>query len=98
MVKKGEWVRIHRVVLKAKERTAELPEDTKQCDLEMWSKGFLQEDAEIGDEVEVRSAVGRIERGELIEVAPYYKHNYGKFIPEIIEIDRRLKIEMEEIQ
>ena len=42
MAKKGDWVRIHAIVLKAEERTAKLPSDTQKCDLEMWTKGFLQ--------------------------------------------------------
>ena len=91
MAKKGDWVRIHSVVLKAEERTAKLPDDTKKCDLEQWTKGFLLADAEIGDEVEVETAVGRIEKGTLIEVHPYYTHSYGKFVPEIIEIDKQLR-------
>ena len=91
MVKKGEWVRIHAVVLKADERTGRIPEDTKQCDLEMWTKGTLLQDAEIGDEVEVETAVGRIAKGTLIEEHPYYTHSYGKFVPEIIEIDKQLR-------
>ena len=91
MAKKGDWVRIHAVVLKAEERTAKLPDDTKQCDLEMWTKGSLTEDAEIGDEVEIITAVGRKEKGTLIEVGPYYTHSYGTFVPEIIEIDKQLR-------
>ena len=91
MVHKGDWVRIHRIVLKAEERTGKIPEDTKACDLEMWTKGFLLEDAEIGDQVEIETAVGRIEKGELIEVNPYYTHSYGKFVPELIQIDRKLR-------
>ena len=91
MVKKGEWVRIHSVVLKADERTAKIPEDTQKCDLEMWTKGFLLEDAEIGDEVTVETAVGRIEKGTLLEVHPYYTHSYGKFVPEIVMIDKQLR-------
>ena len=91
MVKKGEWVRIHSVVLKAEERTAKIPEDTQKCDLLMWTKGFLQEDAEIGDEVEVITAANRREKGTLVEVNPYYTHSYGKFVPEIIEIDKQLR-------
>lgn len=91
MAKKGEWVRIHKIVLRADERTAKLPEDTQQCDLQMWVKGFLCDDAEIGDEVEVVTATDRIEQGTLIEVNPYYTHSYGKFVPEIIEIDRRVR-------
>lgn len=91
MAKKGDWVRIHSVVLKAAERTARIPDDTQKCDLEMWTKGTLQEDAEIGDEVTVKTACGRLEKGELIEVNPYYTHSYGKFVPEIIEIDKQLR-------
>jgi hypothetical protein len=91
MVKKGEWVRIHSVVLKAAERTAKIPDDTKACDLQMWTKGTLLQDAEIGDEVTVKTASNRIEKGTLIEVGPYYTHSYGKFVPEIIEIDKQLR-------
>lgn len=91
MAKKGDWVRIHTVVLKAEERTAKIPEDTQKCDLEMWTKGTLLEDAEIGDEVTVKTASNRLEKGTLIEVGPYYTHSYGKFVPEIIEIDKQLR-------
>lgn len=96
MAKKGEWVRIHKVVLKASNRTAKIPADTQKCDFEMWTKGVLQnEKAEIGDVVTIRSAVDRLETGTLIEVEPHYTHSYGKFIPEIIEIDNRLKAIMD---
>lgn len=92
MAKKGDWVRIHSVVLKAEERTAKLPEDTQKCDLEQWTKGFLQEEsANVGDTVTVETAVGRIEKGTLIEEAPYYDHSYGVFVPEIIQIDKQLR-------
>ncbi len=92
MAKKGDWVRIHSIVLKAEERTAKLPADTQGCDLEQWTKGFLQEEtASIGDEVTVETVVGRLVKGILIEVGPYYTHSYGKFVPEIIEMDKQLR-------
>ena len=91
MVKKDTWVRIHSVILKAEERTAKLPEDTKHVDFEMWVKGSLKEDAEIGDEVTVITATGREEKGTLVEEKPYYTHSYGKFVPEIIQIDKQLR-------
>lgn len=91
MIKKGTWVRIHRIVLKADERTGKIPEDTQKCDLEMWTKGFLCADAELGDQVEIETAVGRREKGKLIEAEPYYTHSYGKFVPEIIMIDKQLR-------
>ncbi len=91
MAKKGDWVRIHSVVLKASERTAKLPEDTQACDLEMWTKGFLQEDAEIGDQVTVLTAANRLEKGTLLEVNPYWTHSYGTFVPELVQIDKQLR-------
>lgn len=92
MAKRGDWVRIHAIVLKAAERTAKIPEDTQRCDLQQWTKGFLQEEAaEVGDEVTVKTAVGRLVKGTLIEEGPYYTHSYGKFVSEIIDIDKQLR-------
>lgn len=92
MAKRGDWVRVHAIVLKAAERTAKIPEDTQKCDLQQWTKGFLQDEtAEVGDEVTVKTAVGRMVKGTLIEEGPHYTHSYGKFVPEIIEIDKQLR-------
>lgn len=92
MAKKGDWVRIHNIVLKAEERTAKIPEDTQKCDLEMWVKGYLIDSwAKIGDKVTVETATGRFQEGRLIEEGPYYTHSYGAFVPEIVEIDNQLR-------
>ena len=91
MAVKGDWVRIHRVILSADERTANLPEDTKKVPFEMWVKGHLLEDGEIGDEVTVRTVSGRQEHGTLIEVNPQFDVNFGQFVPEILEMDVRLR-------
>ncbi len=91
MAKKGEWVRIHKIILKAEERTGKLPADTQACPLEMWTKGYLLADAEIGDEVEIESVNGRHETGTLIEVNPYYEHDYGKCVPELLAIDKQVR-------
>ena len=92
MSKKGDWVRIHNIVLRAEDRTAKIPEDTQKCDLEMWVKGSLIEDeAQVGDIVTVETATGRKEKGVLLEENPHYTHSYGDFVPEIIEIDKRLR-------
>lgn len=97
MVKKGRWVRIHNIVLKAEERTARIPGDTKKCDLEMWDKGWLTDDmAEVGEIVTVKTATGRLLQGVLIEEEPHYTHSYGNYVPEIFEIDKSLKNIMEE--
>lgn len=91
MVKKGEWVRIHKVILKPEERAPQVPDDTKQVPLEMWVKGFLQQDAEFGDEVEIETVTGRRETGELVELNPYYTHSFGVFVPELLQIDKQVR-------
>ncbi len=92
MAKKNDWVRIHRNVLEPQERTGKLPEDTKAVPLEMWVKGWLQNDsAELGDDVTVKTCVGRLEHGTLIEVNPCYELNYGRFVPEILEMETQLR-------
>lgn len=90
--KKGDWVRIHNIVLKPEERSPHLPEDTQKVPLEMWVKGFLLNDsANIGDEVEIETYVGRKTKGILVEVNPYWKHNFGKVVPELLYIGKQLR-------
>ena len=89
--KKNTWVRIHRVVLKPNERSENLPEDTKKVPLEMWVKGYLQAEAKLGDWVSIKTVTGRNEEGKLIEAYPAYRHNYGDFVPEILEINNIVK-------
>ena len=92
MAKKNDWVRIHRNVLEPQERTGKLPEDTKMVPLEMWVKGWLvNETAELGDEVTIKTCVGRTEHGRLIEVNPCYELNYGRFVPEILQMETQLR-------
>ncbi|MBR3382197.1 MAG: 2-amino-4-ketopentanoate thiolase [Clostridia bacterium] len=91
MAKKGDWVQIHTVVLPPEERSSALPEDTKANPLEMWVKGYLQQDAEIGDEAEVITRTGRRARGEVVKVNPYFEHNFGFFIPEVLEIGNTVR-------
>ena len=92
LAKKNEYVRIHRNVLEAAERTGKLPEDTKNVPLEMWVKGWLQdEEAAIGDTVTVKTVVGRLETGTLLEERPCYDLNYGEYVPEILEMEDQLR-------
>lgn len=86
MAKKGDWVQIHNVVLNPEERSSALPEDTKKHPLEMWVKGYLQSDAELGEEVEVITRTGRKAVGKLVNESPYFEHNFGFLIPEVLKI------------
>jgi len=89
--KKGDWVQIHQIVLKPGERAPQVPEDTQKVPLELWVKGFALHDAKIGEEVEIETVTGRRVKGTLFEVNPSYKHDFGKFVPELIMVDTQLK-------
>ena len=89
--KKGDWVQICSVVLPAGQRAPQVPEDTRECDLLMWIKGFIQDDAEEGAEAEVLTLTGRREKGTLCAVNPGYIHSYGKFVPELLEVQMQLQ-------
>ncbi len=97
--KKGTWVRIHNIVLEPGQRAPQVPEDTKKVAMEMWDKGFLlNEEASIGDEVTVETYIGREMTGRLVEIEPYYTHDYGRCIPEILYIGRQLRELLQEGQ
>lgn len=91
MAKKNDWVLIHRNILDPAGRAAAVPDDTRAVPLEMWVKGHLQQDAEMGEEVTVITRTGRTEHGRLLEVNPYYKHDFGEFVPELLVIDDQLR-------
>ena len=89
--RKGDWVIIHNTVLTTEERAPQVPEDTRSVPLESWVKGFLEKDATIGEEVEIATITGRIVSGKLVEINPSYKHSFGEFVPELLQIGIRLK-------
>jgi hypothetical protein len=89
--KKGDWVQIHQIVLKPEERAPQVPDDTKQVPLELWLKGYAQEEAKLGEQVEIETTTGRKVTGELVAVNPKYIHTFGEFVPELLKIDRQVK-------
>lgn len=90
--KKGDWVRIYQVVLKAEERGKNLPKDTQKVPFEMWDKGFLlNASAKIGERVEVETMVGRKISGELLEINPGFDINYGDCVTETLYIGKQLR-------
>ncbi len=91
-VQKGTWVRIHRVILKPEERAENLPSDTAKVPLESWTKGFLVEESETGNNAIIETLTGRMVSGTLVQVNPTYDHGFGEeFIPEILYIGRDLR-------
>ncbi len=86
MIDKGRYVRIRRTLLKPEDRSSNLPEETKLVPYKMWVKGYLQEDSDLFDIVDVKTTTGRIETGRLKEASPAYKTNYGDFVDEALKL------------
>ena len=89
--KKGDWVQVEEVVLKAGERAPQVPEDTHKCDLKMWVKGIGLEDGSSGDIIKIKTVTGRCTEGRLVDINPRYVHDYGEFQPELLKIELQLK-------
>lgn len=86
MIEKGRYVRIRRTLLQPEDRSSNLPEETTLVPYKMWVKGYLQEDSDLFDIVDVKTTTGRIETGRLKEASPTYKHNYGDFVDEALKL------------
>jgi len=96
MIDKGSFVRIRKTLLKPEERSKNLPKETSLVPFKMWVKGFLLEDADLFDIVKIKTITNRIETGRLKEVFPKYKHDYGDFIPEILEMNQIILQDLKE--
>lgn len=87
----GDWVQIERTVLEVGERARQVPEDTRKVPLIMRVKGFATEEAEVGEEMEVETSVGRKVRGKLVDLDPTYEHDFGRPVVELIEVGREAR-------
>jgi hypothetical protein len=86
MINKGTWVKIKSVLLNPEERPNNIPEATRLVPLNVWVKGRLINDAEIGDNVKVITVTGRFIEGTLEIANPTHSHSYGDFVPELMHI------------
>jgi hypothetical protein len=90
--KRGDLVQIHTIILKPDQRPDSLPECTKSVPYECWVKGFLiNNEARIGQEVQVETFIGREISGTLVSVNPAYDHSFGLPQKELLSIGRELK-------
>lgn len=88
--KKGDLVTVETVSLEAGKRAGSVPPDTAEKPLLVWDKGFLQEDAYTGDEVEIETLIGRRFRGRLCNRPVHYQHDFGEMQPELIRIHQQV--------
>lgn len=85
-IAKGTWVEIENIVLMPEERAPSLPPETRATPYVMRVSGFLTEDAAPGQEVSIRTIIGRELRGTLRVVNPGYTHSFGETVPELLTI------------
>lgn len=95
MIKKNTLVQIYKVILTYKNRSINLPLDTREVPFEMRIKGKLLKAAHIGDTVEILTASNRIESGILIAEKPYYNHSFGHHIQALEDIKETILKETE---
>ncbi len=89
-VRAGEYVQIHSIILKPGERAPQVPEDTQRVPLELRLKGYLDHDAGLGDEVTIRTVLGRKVKGRLVAVNPPYPHSFARPTPELLHVGEEL--------
>ncbi|MBL7205205.1 MAG: 2-amino-4-ketopentanoate thiolase [Desulfobacteraceae bacterium] len=84
---KGDLIQIHKIVLEPENRPDNLPPSTAAVPYECWIKGFLMnESANMGDKVKIKTFVGREISGALCEVSPKYDHDFGEAQKEILSV------------
>ena len=85
--KKNDLVQIHMTILEPRERPKTLPPSTAALPYECWIKGFLlDETANVGDPVKIKTLIGRVFSGILYTVNPVYNHNFGTPQKELLSI------------
>ena len=87
-ITKGTWVEVERVLLKPEERAPNLPADTARVPYVLRVSGFLEADAELGQQVKIRTIIGNIHSGKLRIENPGYGHSFGHTVPELLKIGK----------
>jgi hypothetical protein len=96
-IMKGTWVMVRMTVLEPGQRTAHLPEETRQVPLVATVKGTLVEDACMGERATVETVSGRIVHGVLDEVEPSYTHDFGHHVEALREVRMVIDSETEDL-
>lgn len=89
--KKGDLVEIQIVVLEAGQRSPNVPPDTASVPYLARVKGFLLEDAQMGETVTIETIIERRLTGSLIAVNPAYGHDFGRAVQELLPIGTELR-------
>lgn len=94
----GSWVEIQQVVLRAGQRAPNVPPDTGRVDFVARIRGFLIVSAPIGDDVTVRTLVGREVSGVLTAVNPRNPADFGNPVPELLDLGSRARLALDALE
>jgi len=68
-----------------------VPDDTQEKPLVMRVKGFAQHEAQIGQQMTVKTVIGRKETGRLVNILPVYDHDFGRPVPELLTVGEEVR-------
>lgn len=94
LINKGKYVRIRKHLLLPGSREENVPNETQKVPLKMWVKGRLVDESELFEETKIITITGRVVKGELKEVEPRYKHDFGDFVEELSSVREIILKEM----
>lgn len=89
--KKGDWVEVQIVLLEADHRSEAIPADTSNVPYLARVKGFLVNDATVGDRVAVETVIGRTVEGTMTGINPPYGHDFGRPVQELLPVGNELR-------
>jgi hypothetical protein len=90
-IPKGTWVEVERTLVSADRRLPVRTLDpTKFPSYMVRVSGFLLEDAELGQQVRIRTINGKVHMGKLRIQSPSYGHSFGHTVPELMRPSRSL--------
>jgi hypothetical protein len=90
----GAFVEVRMILLEPADRAEHLPSDTKRVPFEARIKGFLLQDASLGEKVKIRTLADRVIEGTLTGENPSLKHGFGRPSPELLQISREIRKEI----
>jgi len=90
-IPKGTWVEVERTLVSADRRLPVRTLDPAKLPSYMVRvSGFLLEDADLGQQVRIRTITGKVHIGKLRIQSPSYGHSFGHTVPELMRPARTL--------
>ncbi|MGA2079003.1 MAG: 2-amino-4-oxopentanoate thiolase subunit OrtA [Holophaga sp.] len=88
-IPKGTWVEVERMLFSTDGQAPNRPLDpAKVPSYLVRVSGFLLEDADLGQQVRIRTIMGKIYVGKLRIQSPSYGHSFAHTVPELMHTGR----------